>query len=845
MGVEYSLETIHHLKEVFFNQNILRPLRIQRYDPGTELTYQVKGLVPAREARIRLKVEQFVGGGYAGQVYRVRLLDVEPDKEPITGLESGRLYALKILIPPRKFAIWYRNLIYALAFQGPFSLQSNPAAARAGALWQKLIRCGAQLRLGSERAVVDIHATFLDTTLGSFGEISEWIEGRVWRFEVDDNLEARLRWEAGESAEGLGSAEYRTKKTFMYRLVELMHEMGAFELARQYEWWTFKSQPNALKRIDSGPQPSGGLVAVDFRAGLALLPFLPMCPADFKLILKGITRGSLVQFDRGNIDKLERFVGKHPQSFAGMEEAVEELKESEKSYRSSLPDFAHHHLKLITSRKLWTSILTGFVESWKIRNIIDEEMSEKLICSRFLIFVFWFLGLIPLLGNFSRGLWGHDVYRRHYKRMFTSLSYFLRAGRARIAEALIRWHRAGRTDEKRASKLAAHPWRYFAHLPLSILPAGMHRFFSDQRFFLEKLDYIFLRPFRLYFKAEVREKWLRELISVGQKEGMLSGEEAERINSQIKEPFIQKYLKSLAVHVCTLPVTQIVSVLVAFIYIRLHPELSWQQASLHAGLILGFFQVIPISPGSIARGLYVTFLVLKERNFKDYTIAFYLSFFKYIGYLAFPLQMAYRYPDLARFMAGRWAIGMAHIVPVFGERGALLEHVLFDAFYNYPLSLRRRIQLRRQLRSGLKPRYWHLPLCALVGTAILALIDIVFFQLRGYIPRFGDIWWLALWIPGLMAAAASYWAGGALLFRRLIAGVGCGALIGLFYAALSTFEAAVLVHKAGEMIGAAQLMGSIALAASWRGFLFAIVAIIGVFIAETRPVRKGTSLASD
>ena len=98
---------------------------------------------------------------------------------------------------------------------------------------------------------------------------------------------------------------------------------------------------------------------------------------------------------------------------------------------------------------------------------------------------------------------------------------------------------------------------------------------------------------------------------------MLTEEEATHITSQLQEPFIQKYLKSLAVHVCTAPVTQIVSVIVAIIYVRMHPELSWQEATVAAGLILGLFQVIPISPGSLARGLYVTFLVLRERNFKD------------------------------------------------------------------------------------------------------------------------------------------------------------------------------------------------------------------------------------
>ena len=59
----------------------------------------------------------------------------------------------------------------------------------------------------------------------------------------------------------------------------------------------------------------------------------------------------------------------------------------------------------------------------------------------------------------------------------------------------------------------------------------------------------------------------------------------------------------------------------------------------------------------------------------------FLGFFKYIGYLAFPIQMTYRYPALARFMAGHWATEAVHVVPVFGERGALLEHKIFNLFY--------------------------------------------------------------------------------------------------------------------------------------------------------------------
>jgi hypothetical protein len=841
MGIEYSIKTCQKIGQLFRSQKIFRPQRIKRYDPGTRLSYEIKGVAPARTGRLKLEVEKFVGGGYAGQVYKVKALALESPQGPLEGLKAGRSYAIKIFIPPSGLAKLFRNIIYAIAFQGAFSLQSNPSAVRAGALWQKFIRRGAKIKVGTEEAVVNILATFVDSAIGSCGEISEWIEGRMWRFEADDNLDARLKWKVGDPEDKQGSPEYRAKRTFLKRIVQLMHEMGAFELARQYEWWTCKSQPNALKRIASDPDPGKGYVAVDFRAGLALLPFIPMSPVDFKLIFKGIARGSFVQFDRGNLDKLQSFMKANSNTFADMHEAMQELKEAEKLYRDSLPDISHHHIKLIYSLKLYSSILKSSIEGWKIRNIIDEKTSTRLQKKRFQTLVFYFLRLVPFLGSFFCRLWGQEDYRKHYGRLLTSPGYFRRAVRARIAEALINWHRRGRVDEKRAQKLSEHPARFFGHLPLSVLPARMHRFFSDRRFFLKSLDYIFIRPFRLYFKAEARERWLRERVSRGQKSGMLNKLEAERIESQIKEPFIQKYLKSLAVHVCTVPVTQIVSVAVAFIYVKLNPDLSWQQATLHAGIILGLFQVTPISPGSLARGLYVSFLILRERNFKDYNIALSLSFLKYIGYLAFPIQMAYRYPELARFMAGHWATGAVHIVPVFGERGALLEHVFFDLFYNYPLNIRRRIRQRRELRAGLKPRSWHIPLCGFAGALVLALADVAYFNMHGHIPNLGDIWWLAIWVPFFTAGMASSWAGGASLSKRMKMGAVCGAMIGLLYAASNTLLGGLLAQEGREFFVSLDLLGQIGLTALWRIFLFTILAIIGEFIVETRPLKSTSS----
>jgi hypothetical protein len=645
----------------------------------------------------------------------------------------------------------------------------------------------------------------------------------------------------------------------MKDLVGLMHDMGAHELARQYEWWTMKSQPNALKRTEAEVDPEKGLVAVDFRAGMALLPFLPQCPADFKLIVRGVARGSLVQFDRGDIRELDAYVAAHGPAFADMAGALEELKRTDRAYRDSLPDVAHHHIRLITRPRLWTAIHEAWVRGWEVRNMADPAVAGRLKKNRLAALAFLFLGLLPILtpvlffmkfpgrtaglwllwlapflGPLIRKLWGRRDYRRHVGSILTKPRYLRRAFRGHVAEALIGWHRSGRVSEKRALAVAGTPGLYLLHLPLAVLPPGLHRFLTDGKYFKEKLAFIFVRPFRLYFQPAVREKWLSDMVHEGERRGMLTAAEAGHILSQIKEPFIQKYLKCLAVHVLTLPITQIVSVAIAFIYVRTHPELTWQQASVAAGVILGLFQVTPVSPGSFARGLYTTFLVVKERNFRDYKMAFAISYFKYIGYLAFPLQMAYRYPELARFMTGHWSTGAVHIVPVFGERGAWLEHAVFDMFYNYPLSLGIRIRKRDERMAAMKPRPWAVPAAVLLGIGSLTLLDGVFALTQGRAPVLKDVWWVAVWAPFLAGFAASAWSKKRNMGRRMAAGLITGAFVGLGYGiislVMSPLFAAVRAEAAVSMTSDAA-----AIRILWKVFVFSLMAVLGAFLAETRP----------
>lgn len=829
MAESVSIEIVKRLSDVFKRQELYRPWRTVRYEAGDEMTYEATAVAGNDTAKVGIRIDRFIGGGFAGQVYRVVVTTIEKGNsavESFAGLEVGKVFAMKILIPPSGFSLLFRNVVYALGFQGPFQLQVNPAAARAGALWQKFIRRAAQIRFGREDAVNDIHVTFVDSTLGSCGELSDWVSGRTWRLEVDEHLDTLKRWKKTKPVDSsrLGSPEYRAKYQFMRQFVEMLHEMGAHEFARQYEWSTCKSQPNALKRLDTKGDPETGLVAVDFRAGLALLPFLPMSPGDFKLIGQGLIRGSLVQFDRGNLNKLEQFVAAHKDDFKDLLPLLSELKACEEVYRNSLPDVTHNHVRLFYDGTLWKTMLSSAVTGWRIRNLVDDVSEKKLRDCPGRTMLFFVLGLIPFLGRVLRKAWGRPEWRKHYTAIFTSGGYLLRAIRGRMAEITLAWFRCGRISEVQATTLAESIPFFVVHWLLSwIAPAGLHRFIMDGAFRKDKLWFLFVRPFKLYFNAEMRTQWMRDMVEQGKKKHILTDDDATAIEAQIHEPYIQKYLVSLVVHLMTLPVTQLVSGILALWFYFAHPDMDPTERNLKTGAILVLFQILPVSPGSLCRGLYTVWLAIKERDFANYNIALFLSFFKYVGYLAFPIQMTYRYPALARFMAGHWATDAVHIVPVFGERGALLERAVYDLCYNWPLTIRRRMRRRAELRQSLSPRYWPVAAFVLAAAAAWMGAEVWHVKQAGTIPTLWEFKYLTVIVSGFLGMAVTLSAGGAVLWRRILASTAGGTMLG-FLATIATgwitAEQVGLTTKAIIHVGI------------WRIFSFTILTTIGAILTE-------------
>lgn len=709
MASHYSVSLCRELTDQVRTAELAWHPRRRRHEAGDVLELDFLTVWPEAQGHGRFRIEKFVGGGFAGQVYLCRLEDLELHAEAEgVPLSPGGLYAVKVLVPPSAFSRRFRDLVYWLGFQAPFSGQVNRGACCAGLLWQKLARLASAGEFGDENCVADVYASFYDGELGAYGEIREWVEGRTWRLEPDVRMRLRRRWRTIPPGE-TDSPEYVAKRRFMHRFVRLLHRMGAPELARQYEWWTMKSQPNVLKRAGDHADPAAGLCAVDFRAGLALLPVLPMSPADVPLILRGLCRGSLVQFDRCDIAKLKAYTAALPEQFpdAAM---IDRLAEYDREYRGSMPDLFHQGLRLLWDAGLRRTVRRGLADGYVASRLADARFAEGLAERPGRFAVYYLLGVLPGAGRLIRRLWGHSDYRRHASRCWKESDYRYRAWSAARGAVLVRWHRAGRCTEARARYLCSHPGLYWVQrLTLGLLPfARLHRALAEPSCVIARLraGWRFVRNF--YRDAQFRERWLADLVREGHADGMLEDAERDEILARVGDPFIAKYLRCLAVHFATLPVTQIVSVVVGGVlagWVYFSGRGAYAAGACFAGVIV-FFQLIPISPGSICRGGYVVYLMIRERNFRDYMVAGPLSFLKYIGYLAFPMQMVTTYPALARFMASRWATGAVRLVPVFGEKGGLLEHFVFDLFFNLP----------RVFARWARPRMaWFLEVWMLVG----------------------------------------------------------------------------------------------------------------------------------
>ena len=483
MAVPYSVETVRALERKFQEQNILRPFRrpplrardrsrirrprrhSRRPGPGQarNRTIRRRRLSPGRSIKSAPRARKS-GRRYPGPGDRPDLRPENP--HPASGFE-----------PPHPKHLLRSRLSRAVlapghAGRGPLS----------GAL-AEVHPPGGEDRIRLAKTASSTSSPRSSTaTSASCGELSEWVDGRMWRFEVDDDLDARRAWKPGRPDDGAGSPEYRTKRAFMDRLVRLMRRMGAVELARQYEWWSLKSQPNAMKRTASDPDPEGRPRGRGFPGRDGADAGDAAVPGRYQARLPGARAAAGSSSSTRAISKSSKNSSPRiPSAFADMAAALDELKREDRAYRDSLIDITYHHVRLFGRRlrRVDHGRLPRKLAHPKYDRRADRRHGLKKAASSRLSSFFWpFLALAtPLLFVFA---WPGPVWWKYPLWLAPARSgavppatlgpggsapplrqdadkpgYFLRAGRARIAEALIRWHRAGRVSDERALKIAA------------------------------------------------------------------------------------------------------------------------------------------------------------------------------------------------------------------------------------------------------------------------------------------------------------------------------------------------------------------------------------------------------
>jgi hypothetical protein len=121
---------------------------------------------------------------------------------------------------------------------------------------------------------------------------------------------------------------------------------------------------------------------------------------------------------------------------------------------------------------------------------------------------------------------------------------------------------------------------------------------------------------------------------------------------------------------------------------------------------------------------------------------------------------------------------------------------------------------------------------------MLALLDFLFVRSAGRVPAFKDVWWVAFLAPLAAGFLASLWSLRKKMGKRVAAGITAGALVGLAYGAVNTFLSPLfpgLVASSGPVV----LNGALALTLLWKTFIFALLAIPGALVAETRSPNRG------
>lgn len=597
---------------IFQRELLIRP-RARHFDIGESIETDVVEINPNGSFNAAFRILEKKGEGYAGQVYKT------------VDETTGNTYALKALRPEDESKEKIRNLFFRLCFAGNFAPATNESALRYGLLWQTLLRRGAQARFGDTSIIPEPYGYFWSDKLETFVEVHEWVEGHI---PVPDS-----------------TIHNRKKRDFMDGMVGLANDMGAYQLARQYKWWTMLAGANVVERED------GSQVAIDWRSGVALPFFLPMSPGDVPIIVDNLRHGHFANYDHANFSKLDAFVGENNNAFVDLTSQVEELKELDRKYRSSIRETT--------------------LADWQREFQMDEDVVRELSRSPLAYRAHLLLDGIPLFGKLTNRLSSSEVYRAHAKQIMADGEYRDVWFSNHQTHDLDTWKHRDRVTPDKAQELSQKAWLYllhkvfFSHMPSSIQKATDNKELMQM---LKKLG----TPIRIAFNEEEQIQWLENRINEGVELRLLNDEQAEMLHRQSRERRMRSYVKELAffwpaIEIICLPTYPL-------IYMLSGGDMS----------LTGAAMASPVTSSGVLRVLYTATRMVGDipeavrekslKSVKSRSMGIIVAPWSKIGGLFIPAQMVTHYPEMARFLTSYLTIKAARNVPVYGVEGGAVEY---------------------------------------------------------------------------------------------------------------------------------------------------------------------------
>lgn len=615
------------------------PMLRRRHFPGEEVQAQAYDIFGRPLGETRFRVERHPGSGFAGQV---DMASVEPAADGLP-----KVVALKAMRPTSGPKEMIRDSLFLSGYEAPFLARTDEIAVRRGLIVQELVKKAAGIYFGNDEVAAKPIGYYFDPTLGSFVEIHEYVEGRPTLLEPQ--MPGRTR-------------ELDQKSWFQHQFTRLLKQMGLSDLSRQYEWWTLLSQPNVIKR------KNGLLTALDFRQGIATI--IPLSPHDLVRYISDLLHlRSPIHFDHIDLEKMRKFVWGHET----MEALFETLEPLDEEYRQAL-NFRRR------SRQV-------FVDSWYHRGLVSETAGERL--ERFKRF--WRrqrFDELPIEYNFSgiaervfRFL-ANGEYRRHAVSVLTDGEYRSKFFRVLRAQNIQGWLESGEISEKQLDGLLENAvafWRF----KLGRLPV---------RKVGEKFEEAVVDPVRLIFNSQFRKEWMADRIEEALLEGTIDKDTAEELKSEIEESKAQEYLRDnltvVGIGVVTklsIPAAALATYFTGDLiyagYVTLAPAFT-PSGILRTAYYLGR------NIADIPRTVRERDWRLKERSLIATTLPI-----RFLGNGVLLAAMGIRHPEFTQILVKHLAQKSVNKVPVFGQKGGLLEAWAFDLAYSLPLGIARRFGL--------------------------------------------------------------------------------------------------------------------------------------------------------